>query len=132
MEPQDFNKLEDLIIKAVQSGKRETSGLVAEIMKSINETNLAVEKAAQVASIASIKATELASVVEEIKNNNLMMHEQNTRTLKEIQEKLEPIAKVYNSVDGSGKLFRWIAKWIFIPLAAIITMLLTLKELLRK
>lgn len=35
MTPQDFEKLEGLLVKANQSGKKETSGLVAEVMSRI-------------------------------------------------------------------------------------------------
>lgn len=56
-------------------------------------------------------------------------HELLMTELTNLKQQIEPIAEIYSSAKGFGKVSVWIAKWIITPLIVLLGACLTYKQL---
>lgn len=118
MNEQDKQFFENMIVKAVQSGKRETNGLVTEIMQKIDENlETSVEKLinGKLRKVLESQKGMSDKIDEYIKDDSARWNE------------YEPYIKGIADISGAGK----IVVWLSIGLSAIIGAILTVRHLFK-
>lgn len=71
---------------------------------------------------------ELKDLLEIYTAKQELQHEKFSEELKEIKDKLEPIAEVYGYFKGFGSLSLGVMKYIIIPLSVVIGLYITIKN----
>ncbi len=118
MSDEEYEKLEGLIIKAVQSGKKETSDLVGDVLIKIDsKIGEAVEKYVNGKIRALTKTVEDHHVVVDL-------HFKEDR---EWKEKAQPIIDLGNDAKGASKAIIWLTGIII----AITGSIFAIKEILK-
>lgn len=69
--------------------------------------------------------------VTQLKKQMETYHKEVMNEIKSLNEKVDPVCKVYASAQGFGKVSVWIAKWIVMPVIAIGGGVLTFKNIIK-
>lgn len=72
---------------------------------------------------------DLIKLLESYQEMQTLKHEEFTRTLKEISEKLDPVYDVYSAFSGFGSIAGGFFKWVVVPCSIVLGMWISFKKL---
>lgn len=74
---------------------------------------------------------EIKSVMNEHDKAVIERHEDIMKVIASLEEKLKPVIKIYNNVEGMGNILSWLFKIIIVPTSVLIGVWISVKGVIQ-